>query len=79
MSELGVPVIQMLPVMAQGQKHCRTQDCLWDEEIVADLYSDNLSDVPDNIFSLRECEIDRECKIKCLLSDSEKTSDESDD
>jgi hypothetical protein len=37
--------------MAQGQKHCRTQDCLRDEEIIVDLYSDNLSDVP-TIFSV---------------------------
>jgi hypothetical protein len=42
-----------------------------------DLYSDNLSDVLDSIFSDSECE--RECKRKRLPSDShsEKTSDES--
>jgi hypothetical protein len=45
------------------------------------LYSDNLSDVPDDIFSDSECESDMECKRKCLSSDSnnEKPSDKSDD
>jgi hypothetical protein len=67
--------------MVQGRKHCRTQDYLRDEEIVADLYSDNFSNVPDDIFSDKECESDRECKRKLLSSDSEseKTFDKSDD
>jgi hypothetical protein len=46
-SELSVPVSLLLSIMVQGRKHCRTRDCLRDE-IVADLFSDNLSDVPDD-------------------------------
>jgi hypothetical protein len=45
-----------------------------------DLYSDNLSDIPNDIFSDSECESDSECKRKFLSidSNSERTSDESD-
>jgi hypothetical protein len=77
MSELSIPVIQLLSITAQGRKQCRTQDCLRDEEIVVDLYSDNLSGVLDDIFSDSENESERECLPSD--SDSEKTSDKSDD
>jgi hypothetical protein len=76
--KLHVRVTQLLDIMAQGRTHS-----LRDEEILADLISDNLSDVPEDIYSESDGASDIESKIKNVPhssvcdSDHEISSDES--
>jgi hypothetical protein len=61
--KLYVQVTQLLDIMEQGQTHS-----LRDEEIVADPISDNLSDVPEDIYSESDGASDTEGKIrKCVI------------
>jgi hypothetical protein len=47
------------------------QESLRDEEIINDLYSDNLSDMPDDIFSESDTASGSECENGSKVSDSD--------